>query len=72
MKSNESMLADQLPFIVTIMALAINLLHLALPKDPFRGFFYYAVKPCFTNRSGDAFLTYHLAHLFWKKALRSR
>jgi hypothetical protein len=24
MKSNESMLADQLPFIVTIMALAIN------------------------------------------------
>jgi hypothetical protein len=39
MESNESMFVDQLPFIVTIMALAINLLHLALPKDPFRGFF---------------------------------
>ena len=44
------MFLDQLPFIVTIMALAIDLLHLALPKDPFRGFFYYAVNPFFTKR----------------------
>jgi len=31
------------------MALAINLLHLTLPKGPFRGFYYYAVKLFFTN-----------------------
>jgi hypothetical protein len=31
----KSMVIDQLPFIVAIMALAINLLHFALPKDPF-------------------------------------
>jgi hypothetical protein len=41
------MSVDQLPFIITIMALAINLLHLTLPKGPFRGFYYYAVKPFF-------------------------
>jgi hypothetical protein len=67
------MFLDQLPFIVTIMALAIDLLHLALPKDPFRGFFYYAVNPFFTNGSGSAFISFPFrTSLFWKKALRPR
>ena len=34
MESNESRFVDQLPFTVTIITLAINLLHLALPKRP--------------------------------------
>ena len=49
MESNESMFVDQLPFIVTIMTLAINLLRLALSKDRFRGFLDYAVEPFLTN-----------------------
>jgi hypothetical protein len=52
-ESNEPMFVDQLPSIITNMALAINLLHLTLPKGPFRGFYYYAVKPFFTNAPGS-------------------
>jgi hypothetical protein len=51
MESSESMFVDQLRVIVTIMA--INLLQLGLPKDPFRGFYYYAVEPSFTNAPGN-------------------
>ena len=53
MESNEPMFVDQLPFIVTIMTVAINLLRLALPKDPFREFLYYAVRPFPTNLKGS-------------------
>jgi hypothetical protein len=52
-ESNEPMFVDQLPFIVAIMAFAINLLHLTLPKGPSRGFYYYAVKPFFINAPGS-------------------
>jgi hypothetical protein len=52
-ESNESMFVDELPFRITIVVLAINLLRLTLPKGPFRGFYYYAVKPFFTNASGS-------------------
>jgi hypothetical protein len=39
-------------FIIAIMALAINLLDRAPPKDTLRGFYYYAVKPFFTKAPG--------------------
>jgi hypothetical protein len=73
MESHESMFVDQRPFILTIMTLATNLLHLALPKDPFRGFLYYAVKPFFTNLApGTRLLVFHLAQRFSAKKLYSQ
>ena len=64
MESNESMFVDQRPFILTIITLAINLLHLALPKDQFRECLYYAVKAFFKCGSGNAFISFYLAQRF--------
>jgi len=68
---------DQLSFVIAITALAISLpLFLHFQKNPFRGFYYYAVEPFFTNAPGSgmtAFVSFPVnTSLFWKRALCSR